>query len=149
MAVLVTGGCGYIGTKLTLALLARTDHHVKVVDTAWFGNYLEPDPRLTIEVADVRSLDGIDLSGVDTVFHLAGIANDPSVELNPHMSWEVNVLATMRLADRAARSGVRQFIFPSSGAVYGVRTESRITEDLDLMPISDYNKTKMVAERRR
>jgi nucleoside-diphosphate-sugar epimerase len=147
MAVLVTGGCGYIGTKLTEALLARTDHQVKVVDTAWFGNYLEPEPRLSIEVADVRNLDDIDMSGIDTVFHLAGIANDPSVELNPHMSWEVNVLATMRLADRAARSGVRQFVFPSSGAVYGVRTESRITEDLDLMPISDYNKTKMVAER--
>jgi len=57
----------------------------------------------------------------------------------------VNVLATMRLVDRAARDGVRQFIFPSSGAVYGVRSEPRITEDLDLMPISDYNKTKMVA----
>jgi nucleoside-diphosphate-sugar epimerase len=53
----------------------------------------------------------------------------------------------MRLADKAARAGVRQFIFPSSGAVYGVRSEPDITEDLDLMPISDYNKTKMVAER--
>jgi nucleoside-diphosphate-sugar epimerase len=147
MAVLVTGGCGYIGTKLTDALLTRTDHQVKVVDTAWFGNYLKPHARLTLDGTDVRRLDGVDLSGIDTVFHLAGIANDPSVELNPHMSWEVNVLATMRLADRAARSGVRQFIFPSSGAVYGVRTEPHITEDLDLMPISDYNKTKMVAER--
>lgn len=147
MAVLVTGGCGYVGTKLTEALLARTDHRVKVIDTAWFGNYLAPNPRLTVEVADIRSLDAVDLSGIDTVFHLAGIANDPSVELNPHMSWEVNVLATMRLVDRAARSGVRQFVFPSSGAVYGVRTEARVTEELDLMPISDYNKTKMVAER--
>jgi nucleoside-diphosphate-sugar epimerase len=53
----------------------------------------------------------------------------------------------MRMLERAARQGVRQFVFPSSGAVYGVRSEPRITEDLDLMPISDYNKTKMVAER--
>jgi len=81
------------------------------------------------------------------VFHLAGIANDPCAELNPYASWEVNVLATMRLVDRAARQGVRQFVFPSSGAVYGVRSEDRVTEDLDLVPISDYNKTKMVAER--
>jgi nucleoside-diphosphate-sugar epimerase len=148
MAFLVTGGCGYVGTKLTEALLARTDHQVTVLDTAWFGNYLEPHPRLTVRVGDVRDIDaGVDLTGVDTIFHLAGIANDPSVELNPHMSWEVNVLATMRLIDRAAQSGVQQFIFPSSGAVYGVRTEPRVTEDLDLMPISDYNKTKMVAER--
>jgi nucleoside-diphosphate-sugar epimerase len=53
----------------------------------------------------------------------------------------------MRLADRAAGQGVKQFVFPSSGAVYGVRPEPRVTEDLGLVPISDYNKTKMVAER--
>jgi len=147
MQILVTGGCGYVGTHLTEALLARTEHDVTVVDTAWFGNYLQPHPRLTVCVNDIRGMDGFDLSRYDTIFHLAGIANDPSAELNPSASWEVNVLATMRLADRAARQGVRQFVFPSSGAVYGVRSEPRITEDLDPMPISEYNKTKMVAER--
>ncbi len=147
MALLVTGGCGYIGTRLTEALLARTDHAVTVLDTAWFGNYLPPHPRLTVCVGDIRQAEGLDLSPFEAVFHLAGIANDPSVALDPYRSWEVNVLATMRLVDRAARQGVQQFIFPSSGAVYGVRSEPRITEDLDLMPISDYNKTKMVAER--
>jgi nucleoside-diphosphate-sugar epimerase len=147
MAILVTGGCGYVGTRLTEALLARTDDEITVLDTAWFGNHLQPHPRLTVHVADVRASDRCDLSSFDTIFHLAGIANDPSADLNPYGSWDVNVLATMRLADRAARGRVRQFIFPSSGAVYGVRSEPRITEDLDLMPISDYNKTKMVAER--
>ncbi len=147
MAYLVTGGCGYVGTRLTEALLERTTHDVTVVDTAWFGNYLPTHPRLRVHIADVRALDDLDLHGVDTVFHLAGIANDPSAALNPYASWEVNVLGTMRLVDRAARHGVKQFVFPSSGAVYGVRTEPQITEDLDLMPISDYNKTKMVAER--
>ena len=147
MALLVTGGCGYVGTRLTEALLERTDQNVTVVDTAWFGNHLRPHPRLTVVVGDLRTVDDFDLSPFDAVFHLAGIANDPAVELNPYGSWEVNVLATMRLVDRAARQGVRQFVFPSSGAVYGVRSEPRITEDLVLMPISDYNKTKMVAER--
>ena len=147
MAVLVTGGCGYIGTRLTEALLSRTEHDVTVVDTAWFGNYLPTHPRLRVEIVDIRAIDHLDLSGYDTVFHLAGIANDPAADLNPYASWEVNVLATMRLVDRAARQGVKQFVFPSSGAVYGVRPEPRVTEDLDLVPISDYNKTKMVAER--
>ena len=147
MSLLVTGGCGYVGTRLTEALLDRTPQDVTVVDTAWFGNHLAPHPRLSVEIRDVREMDDVDLSGFDTVFHLAGIANDPAADLNPYKSWEVNVLATMRLVDRAARDGVRQFVFPSSGAVYGVRSEPRITEDLDLMPISDYNKTKMVAER--
>jgi nucleoside-diphosphate-sugar epimerase len=147
MALLVTGGCGYVGTRLTEALLAGTDHDVTVLDTAWFGNYLAPHRRLSVQIGDIRNIDAIDMSPFDTVFHLAGIANDPSAELNPYASWEVNALATMRLVDRAARQGVRQFIYPSSGAVYGVRSEPRITEELDLMPISDYNKTKMVAER--
>jgi nucleoside-diphosphate-sugar epimerase len=147
MTVLVTGGCGYTGTRLTEALLARTKHRVVVVDTAWFGNYLTPHPRLEVRTIDVRNAEAIDLTDVDTVFHLAGIANDPAADLNPYASWEVNVLGTMRLADKAARAGVQQFIFPSSGAVYGVRSEPDITEDLELMPISDYNKTKMVAER--
>jgi nucleoside-diphosphate-sugar epimerase len=145
--VLVTGGCGYVGTVLTHALLARTDHHVTVLDTQWFGNRLPGSPRLTLWADDVRNIDQYDLSPFDTIFHLANIANDPSVDLNPYSSWEVNVLAGMRLVDRAARQGVKQFVFASSSSVYGVKSEPRVTEDLDLFPISEYNKTKMVAER--
>jgi nucleoside-diphosphate-sugar epimerase len=147
VSVLITGGCGYVGTKLTRAVLARTDHAVTVIDSQWFGNHLAPDPRLTMLKMDVRQIDEIDLSPYDAVFHLANIANDPSVELNPYASWEVNVLATMRLVDRAARHGVRQFIFASSASVYGLKSEPNVTEDLELVPISEYNKTKMVAER--
>lgn len=147
MKLLITGGCGYVGTKLTEALLSRTIHDVVVLDAQWFGNYLKPHPRLTIHAMDVRDIDRFDLSGFDTIFHLANVANDPSVELNPYLSWEVNVLAGMRLSDRAARSGVKQFIFASSASVYGLKEESRVTEDLELYPLSEYNKTKMVAER--
>jgi nucleoside-diphosphate-sugar epimerase len=53
----------------------------------------------------------------------------------------------MRLAERAARQGVKQIVFASSGSVYGVTPEPRVTEDIELCPISEYNKTKMVAER--
>jgi nucleoside-diphosphate-sugar epimerase len=145
--VLITGGCGYVGTKLTQATLDRTPHDVTVIDTMWFGNRLAPNPRLAVHELDVRRLDEFDLSGYDTILHLANIANDPSVELNPYASWEVNVLAGMRLVDRAARQGVKQFIFASSASVYGVKSEPRVTEDLELFPLSEYNKTKMVAER--
>jgi len=145
--LLITGGCGYIGSRLVEALLERTPHEGTVYDAQWFGNYLPRHPRLTMIRADIRAIDACTLSPYDTIFHLAGIANDPAAELDPVASWEVNVLGTMQLVDRAARSGVRHFIFPSSGAVYGVRSEPDITEDLELMPISGYNKTKMVAER--
>jgi nucleoside-diphosphate-sugar epimerase len=147
MKVLITGGCGYTGTKLTNAVLARTNHDVVVLDAQWFGNHLQPHPRLIVRAMDVRNIDKFDLSGYDTIFHLANIANDPSVELNPYVSWEVNVLAGMRLIDRAVRSGVKQFIFASSSSVYGLKTEPQVTEDLELVPLSEYNKTKMVAER--
>lgn len=147
MKVLVTGGCGYVGTRLTDALLARTPHDVDVLDTQWFGNHLAPSPRLRVEQRDIRTIDEVDLHGYDTIFHLANIANDPSVELNPYASWDVNVLAGMRFIDRAARHGVRQFVFASSASVYGLKTEPRVTEDLELYPLSEYNKTKMVAER--
>ena len=147
MKVLVTGGCGYVGTLLTEALLARPGCDVTALDVQWFGNHLQPHPRLTVIATDVRHIDAVDLSPYEIIFHLANVANDQSVELNPYLSWEINVLATMRLADRAARQGVRHFIFASSGSVYGMRSEDRVTEDLDLVPISVYNKTKMVAER--
>jgi nucleoside-diphosphate-sugar epimerase len=147
VSILITGGCGYVGTKLTAAVLARTGENVTVLDTQWFGNHLEPNPRLTVLRRDVREIDDVDLSGFDTIFHLANIANDPSVELNPYASWEVNVLATMRLVDRAARQGVQQLIFASSASVYGLKSEPDVTEDLELVPLSEYNKTKMVAER--
>jgi len=144
--LLVTGGCGYVGSKLTQALLAR-GHAVTVLDAMWFGNFLPSHPRLTLLAHDMRQIDAVDLSPFDAIFHLANIANDPAVELNPYASWDVNVLATMRLADRAARQGVRQIVFASSGSVYGVTQEPRVTEETTLNPISEYNKTKMVAER--
>ena len=146
MRLLVTGGCGYIGTVLTERLLLD-GHQVIVVDTQWFGNHLAEHPELVVLKQDIRDSRAIPLDGVDTVLPLANIANDPAVELNPELSWEVNVLAGQQLADLAVRAGVRQFIYASSGSVYGVKQEDEVTEDLALEPISVYNKTKMAAER--
>lgn len=146
MKILLTGGCGFVGTVLTAQLL-EDGHDVTVVDTQWFGNRLVPHPRLEVLKRDTRDIDAIPLKGVDAIIHLANIANDPGVELNPTLSWEVNVLATQQLADRAVRAGVKSFLFASSGSVYGVKADPEVTEDLELVPISAYNKTKMVAER--
>ncbi len=146
MNILITGGCGFVGTVLSAQLL-QDGHQITVIDTQWFGNNLKPHPRLTVLKQDTRDVNSIPLKGVDTVIHLANIANDPGVEMNPTLSWEVNVLATQQLADRAVRAGVKQFIFASSGSVYGVKDDPQVTEDLELVPISAYNKTKMVAER--
>lgn len=135
-----------MGTSLTHRLL-DDGHNVRVIDTQWFGNHLKPNSCLEVIKADVRECNEAHLASIDTVIHLANIANDPSVDLNPVLSWEVNVLASEQLASMARRQGVRQIIFASSGSVYGLNDADKVTENLPLVPISVYNKTKMVAER--
>ncbi|MBI1905645.1 MAG: SDR family oxidoreductase [Rhodocyclales bacterium] len=144
--VFVTGACGYKGTVLVPKLLAA-GHRVVALDLMWFGNFLPDHPRLTVLRQDVRDADAIDLGGVDAIIHLSSVANDPCGDLDPKLTWEISALATMQLADKAARAGVGQFIYASSGSVYGVKDEDQVTEDLELRPISEYNKTKMVSER--
>ena len=144
--ILVTGGCGYKGSILIQKLLDK-GYYVVCLDTQWFGSYLEKSENLEIIKSDIRNIDSLNLENVDSIIHLANVANDPAVELNPTMSWEINVLAGQQLIDKAVRENVKHFIFASSGSVYGVKSEDRVTEELSLVPISTYNKTKMVAER--
>lgn len=146
MKILVTGGCGYKGHALVPKLLAR-GHEVVAFDTQWFGNYLAPHENLCVVKGDVREIDSVPLAGVDCIIHLASIANDPCGDLDPKLTWEVSALATMQIADKAKRQGVKQFIYASSGSVYGIKDELQVTEDLELKPITEYNKTKMVSER--
>jgi nucleoside-diphosphate-sugar epimerase len=146
MKVLVTGACGYKGTVLVPKLLNR-GHEVIAFDIMWFGNFLTDHPKLQVVQGDVRDIDIIELSGVDAIIHLSSVANDPCGDLDPKLTWEISALATMQLADKAVRKGVKHFLYASSGSVYGVKEEAQVTEGLELKPISEYNKTKMVAER--
>ena len=146
MKILVTGGCGYKGHVLVPKLLTA-GYDVRVVDTQWFGNFHPEHPRLEVTLGDVNDLSTIGFDGVDAIIHLASIANDPCGDLNPKLTWETSCLATMQLADEAARRGIQRFIYASSGSVYGVKSEDKVTEELSLEPISEYNKTKMVSER--
>lgn len=146
MHILLTGGCGYIGSVLTPKLLDK-DYVVTVLDIMWFGNFLPEHKNLNVIHGDIREVDKLSIKDVDAVIHLANVANDPCGDLNPKLSWEVNALATMSLVEWAIKHGAKQFIYASSGSVYGVKDEFQVTEDLSLVPISDYNKTKMISER--
>ena len=146
MKVLVTGACGYKGTVLVSKLLLA-GYEVIAFDIMWFGNYLTPQDGLRVIKGDVRDTASIPLDDVDAVIHLSSVANDPCGDLDPQLTWEISCLSTMRLADKAVRMGVKHFIYASSGSVYGVKTEQQVTEDLELLPLSEYNKTKMVGER--
>ena len=146
MKLFVTGACGYKGTVLVPKLLEQ-GHEVIAFDIQWFGNRLREHPALTVIKGDIRNTDEYDLAGVDAVIHLSSIANDPAGDLNPKLTWEVSCLATALLADKAKRQGVKRFLYASSGSVYGIKEEEHVTEDLELVPISEYNKTKMCGER--
>jgi len=146
MNILVTGGNGYKGSVLVPYLL-NDGHFVRSIDVNWFGNYLKPHEKLEVVNCDIRNITNKHLEDIDAIIHLANIANDPAVELEPKLSWEINVLASQSLATKAIQSGVKTFIFASSGSVYGISDKEKVTEETDLVPISEYNKTKMIAER--
>ena len=122
--ILVTGGCGYTGTVL-INNLVDLGNKVTVIDTQWFGNYLKTKKKLNIIKLDIRDHDSIPLKNVDIVIHLASIANDPSVELNSRLSWEVNVLATQKLIENSVRNKVSYFknfedIFKMDAKLYAI-----------------------------
>lgn len=144
MRVTVLGGCGYIGSVLVPKLLAE-NHVVRVIDAQWFGNHLAPHRDLHVVKADIRG--PLNIGAADAIIHLANVANDPAGDLDPELTWEVNALAMASLAEQAVRDGVKQFIYASSGSVYGVSDAPQVTEDTPLVPLTAYNKTKMVAER--
>ena len=110
MKILITGGCGYKGSYL-IPLLLDSGHEIISVDTQWFGNYLINHKNLQNLKVDIRNIDKVPMNGIDVVIHLANIANDPAVELNPTMSWEVNVLASHQLIEQAKNANINQFLF--------------------------------------
>lgn len=146
MKIFVTGACGYKGTVLVPKLL-KEGYEVTAFDIMWFGNSLPSHKNLSVIEGDIRRINDYNLNGHDVVIHLSSVANDPCGDLNPKLTWEVSCLATMLLAEKASKCGVKQFIYASSGSVYGVKDEEQVTEELELDPISEYNKTKMVSEK--
>lgn len=145
MHVLITGGAGYVGSLLVPALL-RAGHTVTVLD--WFifepRQFASPTPGLTCLVGDLRDGEKVRaaLEHAEAVIHLAAISNDPSSELDPEATWEINFKASCGLLDLAERAGVRRFINASSASVYGVRDEERVTEELEPRPQTVYARSK-------
>ena len=144
MHIIVTGGCGYKGSVLVRELLVK-GYQVTIIDAGWFGWHFAPHQNLVYMQDDIRTIDR--LSTADALIHLAAVANDPSCELDPKLSWEVNVLATHNLLNLCVQAGIPQFIYASSGSVYGISDAPNVVETTKLVPISEYNKTKMIAEK--
>lgn len=153
MRVLVTGGAGYLGAVVSLALL-RDGHHVTVFDRLSDGGTsllaMHGDPCFVLRRGDLRSLNEIRpaVDGVDAVVHLAAMVGQPICEQRPGPAEEINVTSTLQLLDVCADSGVERFVFGSSCSVYGETLESdhHLTEDSTLRPKSLYAETKVRVE---
>lgn len=144
--ILVTGGSGYKGVKLIRELI-KQGYSVINVDKNIFGNYFIKDKYIANYKLDVNDIYKVNLKNVYACVHLASIANDPMVDLNPSLSWETSVLGSKILMDHLLKHKVKKIIYASSGSVYGIKKEKKVTENLSLKPISTYNKVKMATER--
>jgi len=144
--ILVTGGSGYKGVQL-IQKLVKEGYQVINIDINYFGNYFIKNKSVKNYKLNILDIKKVNLKNVYACIHLACIANDPMVDLNPGLSWETSALGTKLLMDELVKNNVKKIIYASSGSVYGIKKEKKVTEKLSLNPISTYNKVKMVTER--
>jgi nucleoside-diphosphate-sugar epimerase len=146
--ILLTGSRGYIGTVMA-PMMVEAGHDVVGLDTdlyrrSTFGRWEES--IRTIEM-DTRAVEADELRGFDAVVHLAALSNDPLGDLNPQLTYDINHLASVRLATLAKRSGVGRFVFASSCSNYGAAGDAPVTEESELRPVTAYGESKVRSER--
>ena len=151
--VLATGGCGFIGSHLVDALVAR-GAHVWVLDSLKAGSLANLDAvrdKIRIEIADVRDAglvkDIVSRCDPQIVFHLAANASVPGSVADPTYDFETNSGGTFTLLSALREIGLNaKVVLASSGAVYGQPQSFPITEATPVDPISPYGASKAGAE---
>lgn len=146
--IVITGGAGYVGTRLTKQLLDK-GYSVIVYDTMYFGCYLENHPKLTLVQGDIRDAKKFfeTCKNKDIVINLACISNDPSFELDDALSTTINYECFEPLVLAAKQAGIKRFINASTSSVYGVSSAKNVREDHPLLPLTHYNKFKGLCEK--
>lgn len=155
MTVLVTGGLGYIGSRLIRELPDHpdfSDETIRIMD-----NFRQPRYHALWDLPSYANYEFVEgdirdanaraeaLENVDTVFHLAAITNAPETFDIPEKTWAVNHKAAVELYKDAYEADVNAFVNAVTCSVYG-RTEQKITEDFDCEPESPYGEAKLAAE---
>jgi nucleoside-diphosphate-sugar epimerase len=147
--ILVTGHNGYIGSVL-VPMLQEADHEVVGLDSDLFAPCLFGRNGHEVDSlrSDVRDVESEDLAGFDAVIHLAAVCNDPVGDLNPQATYDINHLATVRVAEKAKPAGVKRFLFASSCSLYGkAGDDEMLDEGAEFAPVTPYGHSKVLAER--
>jgi nucleoside-diphosphate-sugar epimerase len=148
MHILVTGGAGYIGSVLIIELL-KNDHKVKCLDRFFFGaeslDETLANPNLQLIRGDIRWFDPNIFRDVDVVIDLASLSNDPSGELDPVKTFDINFLGRSRVARVSKEYGVKRYILASTCSVYGSH-DGPLIEGSQTNPLTTYAKASQKAE---
>ena len=149
MKVLVTGTEGYLGSLLP-SLLMQRGHEVIGVDTGYYKvGWLYHGTEVTALTLnkDIRQITAEDLQGVEAIVHMAELSNDPTGQLSPNITYDINHKGSVRLASLAKAAGIRRFVYMSSCSVYGVATDGDVTEETPVNPQTAYAECKTLVER--
>jgi nucleoside-diphosphate-sugar epimerase len=149
--ILVTGGAGYVGSILCTKL-SESGYNVLILDKLLYTDSgirdLLGKKNVSLVEGDIRNKDLLKslLKNIDHIIHLAAIANDPSGELNPELTREINFSIYEYFLEEARRSGVSTFINASTFGVYGKKDNINITEEEPLYPLKEYSICKANSE---
>ena len=149
MKILVTGGCGFIGSHIADAYI-NDGHEVAVIDNLSTGDIANLNPRAKFYEMDINSnlQDIFAKERFEVINHHAAQINVRTSVDDPVFDAKVNVLGTINLLSLAVQYGVKRFIYASSGgAVYGEPEELPSDEDTALAPLSPYGVSKVAAEK--
>ena len=149
MRVLVVGDGGYIGAVL-VPFIRAAGHEVDGLDLGLYeGCDLGPasEPIGARPPVDMRDVHAGQLAGYDAVICLAALSNDPLGHLNAAATFSVNLDGTLQLARATKQAGVPRFLFASSCSLYGAAGSAAVAEDAELVPVTPYGETKVLAER--
>jgi len=147
-SILVTGGAGYIGSHTVLQLAARGEGVVVFDDlSTGFRQAVRDVPLIVGNVGDRALVDSVLAEHhVDTIIHFAAHTIVPESVSDPLKYYGNNTCSTRSLLDCAARAGVKNFVFSSTAAVYGIPASGLAAEDSATAPINPYGTSKLMSE---
>lgn len=154
MKILITGNMGYIGPCVVKRLRVSYPHAKLIgLDIGYYATCLSnteilPECRVDLQYfADVRNIPEDLLKDVDAIVHLAAISNDPMGKTFENVTFDINYRASVELAKKAKRVGVKTFVYASSCSMYGAADDGPRTEKSPLNPLTAYAKSKIFTEK--